>query len=256
MNARSMKTLFCLSLGTLLLIAAPAAAATMNYGNFAGDDFTYLNVTEENGEPNLLFTAPAVVGNSLVFSPDNFFSEVDPGPGAEIVDSQITTRIVAMAGQSLNNIFVEEAGDFTLVGLADDFAEASVGAAFFVTVTSVDGVPIANGPERRQNMQFTSGGGDNGGEYSLPGDAGTGVIWNGSVLIDVASLLPGENITGVRLSFDNTLTTLSGSATASAFIKKKINSGIIITPNIPEPSTIAMCLLGLVAVVARRGKAR
>jgi hypothetical protein len=226
------------------LFAVNSPAATMNYGDFMGATITYHDVTEENGEPTLLFSAPSVVGDTLEFNPVNFLAEIDPGPGAEIVDSTIVTVLEAKPGFFINNIEISELGDYTLIGLPAAFAQAEVGAAFFFEVLAVDGVLVGDGPTGSVNMLFTSGAGPNGGEFSLPGDACTAVAWEGTAFLDIdavmaASPYAGQSATSLRLTFDNTLA-VAADANASAFIKKKEIGGIIIRTNIPEPTTIAL----------------
>jgi hypothetical protein len=231
----------------------------MNYGDFMGNSVTYRNVTESNSEPNLLFTAPTVVGDTLEFNPLNFFAEVDPGPGSDITDSEINTLVEAKPGFFIDNIQISEEGDFTLVGVPGAFGHAGVGAAFFFEILGVNGVLVGDGPIGFASMQFTTGGGPNGGQYSLPGDAGT-APWIGSAFLDInaalaASPYAGQRATSVRLSFDNTLSAAADD-NASAFIKKKEIGGIIIRTNIPEPSTLAMValVLGASGMVLMRRK--
>jgi hypothetical protein len=107
-------------------------------------------------------------------------------------------------------------------------------------------------------MQFTSGSGPNGGQFSLPGDQGNATVWQGSAFLDIdaamnASAYAGQRATSIRLSFDNSLAAAAG-ADASAFIKKKEIGGIIIRTNIPEPSTFALLglALGSIGIVVMR----
>jgi hypothetical protein len=224
----------------------------------------YLGVTENNSEPAPLFDevpgtgSPDVVGNQISFNPQGFSSQ-SSGGAADLVDSTMTTIIMAKPGKAIDSIVIDEFGDYTLSGLAGGLAEATVGAGFFVTVLEIDNVPVGGIPTKTANMQFASGSGPNGGEYARPGDDGTTVTWQGTAFIDVVNYLNSLNIDGsatkVRLRFDNTLTT-AADAVSNAFIKKKEVGGVIITVdtnNIPEPSTIVLAALaGLGMVVARR----
>jgi len=259
----SRRFVFCLpvSLMVCALATSSAPAASMNWGDFVGDTVIFFDVTETNGEPALLFSMPSIAGDTLEVDPVNFFSEVDPGPGSDVTDSTLTTVVKALPGNRIDNLMVSEAGDFTLIGAPGSLATASVAAAFFFEVLEVDGVPVGDGPSGTINMVFSTGGGPNGGEYSLPGDGGTTVPWEGTAFIDVAAAMAasqyaGQNATLVSLSFDNTLST-TADANSSAFIKKKLIGGLTIETNIPEPSTIAVALLcglplGMVALRRRR----
>jgi hypothetical protein len=253
----SIAAFFAAALGTLFTQVAPAA--TMNYGDFVGDSVVYRNVTEENSEAGLLFSAPTVVGDTLEFNPVNFFAEVDPGPGSDITDSQIHTVVQARPGFFIDNIQIDEVGDYTLVGVPNAFGHAGVGAAFFFEVLAVNGTLVGDGPIGSASMQFTSGSGPNGGQFNLPGDVGTD-DWFGSAFLNIAGALSGtqyagQRVTSVRLSFDNTLSA-AADENASSFIKKKEIGGIIIRTNIPEPSTLAMIGLavGASSVVIMRRK--
>lgn len=245
----SRRFVFCLPVSFLVCALATmrAPGATQNWGDFIGDTIMYLDVTELNGEPNLLFSMPSVVGDTLEFDPVNFFSEVDPGPGVNITDSQLSTVVMANPGYFIDNFLISEAGDYSLTGLPGALAEANVGAAFFFTVLEVDGAAVGNGPSGVVNMQFTTGGGPNGGEFSLPGDAGVAVAWEGTAFVDIAAAMAaspfaGQNATKVRLTFDNSLSTIAA-ANASAFIKKKVIGGLTIRTNVPEPGSVMLALL-------------
>src|SRR5688572_3958434 len=207
------------------LPANQALAASMNYGDFVGNSVTYRDVTESNSEPNLLFSTPSVVGDTLEFDPVNFFAEVDPGPGSDITDSEINTVVEAQPGFFIDNIQISEEGDFTLEGTPGAFGHAGVGAAFFFEVLAVDGVLVGDGPIGFASMQFTTGGGPNGGQYMLPGDQGNNTPWIGTAFLDINAALAGspyagQRATSVRLSFDNTLSAAADD-NAAAFIKKK-----------------------------------
>ncbi len=247
MNSDPLKGIF-LALFLCALSVATASAGTMNYGDFMGDNITYEQVTEDNNQaPDvLLYSAPSVAGDSLLFDPVNFLSEVNPGPGAQIVDAQMSTTVRAKPGYLIDTLHISEAGDYTLIGLPDTNAQAWVGAAFFWKAFNAAGDLVG---DSTANMVFTSGGGEFGGQFSMPGDEGIAQIWEGSVTLDLSGLAA----TVVELTFDNTLST-SAEENASAFIKKKEISGIVITPElIPEPGSIVLLLLaGLGLFVVRR----
>jgi hypothetical protein len=239
-----------------------APAATMNHGDFVGDTVMYLQVTELNSEPNLLFSAPSVVGDTLKIDPVNFLSEAGgAGPAADITDSELNMVVMGQSGFFIQNLQISEAGDYTLIGAPGALAQAQVGASLFFEVLEINGVAVANGPSGNVNMQVTTGSGPNGGMYSLPGNVGTNVVWEGSAFLDIAAAMAaspfaGQNATKVRIEYENTLSTFAD-PTAAAFIKKKVISGLTIQTNIPEPGSIALALVGclpLVAMAIRRRK--
>jgi hypothetical protein len=241
--------------------ATPTPAATMNHGDFVGDTVMFLDVTETNGEANLLFSAPSVVGDTLKVDPNNFFSQVSPGPGADITESQLSMTVMGQGAFFIENLRIREQGDYTLIGLPGALGQASAGASLFFEVLEVNGVAVGGGPTGSVNMQFTTGSGPNGGEFNLPADAGTNVVWEGEAFLDIASAMAsspfaGQNATKVRVQFNNSLATFAD-ANAAAFIKKKVISGLTVQTNIPEPGSIALALLSaipLAAVALRRRK--
>ena len=94
----------------------------------------------------LLFSAPSVSGDTLEFDPVNFEVDVNPGPGVETLNSELHTVVEAKPGFFINNVFIAEVGDYTLVGLPGAFAHASVGAAFHFGVLAIDGSLVGDGP--------------------------------------------------------------------------------------------------------------
>jgi hypothetical protein len=203
-----------------------------------------------------------VVGDTLKVDPVNFFSEAGgAGPGADITDSELTMVVMGKPGFFVENLQISEAGDFTLIGAPGALGQAQVGASLFFEVLEIDGVAVGNGPSGNVNMQVTTGSGPNGGMYSLPGNAGTNIIWQGTAFLDIAAAMAaspfaGQNATKVRIEYENTLSTFAD-PTAAAFIKKKVIGGLTIQTNIPEPGSVALALvasLPLVAVAIRRRK--
>lgn len=258
------RCVLCLPVSLLLCAIAsrPAPAATQNWGDFVGDTVMYLSVTELNGEPALLFDEPSIVNDTLEFDPVNFYSEVDPGPGVDLTTSQMSMTIMAQPGYWLDNLMATELGRYSLVGLPGALGEAAVQGSFFFNVLEVNGAAVADGPAGTVSMQFTSGGGPDGGQYELPGDAGTLVPWEGKAFIDIGSAMDasryaGQNATKVRLTFINSLSTIAD-ANASAFIRKELIGSVSIQTNvIPEPGSVVLALLAgapLAYVAVRRRK--
>lgn len=229
-------------------------AGTFHWGDFAGPDVMFLDVTENNDETTSLFApepgmgGPVLLGNSLHLDPQGFSSQ-SSNNSADLIDSTLSTIIMAAPGASLNDITITEFGDYSLGGLVGSQATAQVGAAFFWTVLEVDNIPVSLSTQAT-NLILGTGAGPNGGVYNRPGDDGTAVIWNGVAQVNLGGYLASEMIDGavtkLRLTFDNTLQT-SAESGSNAFIKKK-SIDIDVNPTIPEPTTVLLLGISLALV--------
>jgi hypothetical protein len=254
---RSFQSLFGLvAILAISLAGATAYAGTFSWGDYVGDDVMYLDVTENNEEATALFApmpgvgGPIVSGNSLHLDPQNFSAQ-----GTELIDSTLSTVIMAAPGQGITDINIAELGDYSLGGLLGGQASAEVGAAFFWTVLEIDNAAV-NLATQATNLILGTGSGPNGGRYDRPGDDGTAIIWNGAANIDLSGYLDsidlGGKVTKVRLTFDNTLQT-SADDVSNAFIKKKSIDIDVHTENcIPEPTAAMLLSVGVVLLPRRR----
>jgi len=197
-----------------------------------------------------------VSGDGLQFTPLAAFSASTSGGGADITDGKLDTTIMTNTpAGAINNIFVTERGDYTLVGAGTATTSTSVGAPVFLTLTEVNGVGISPTALFSGNLLFTP----SGGTYDLIADPGTGVIWTGNLLIDVDAAMAALKIDGratkIVYHMDNTLTAIS-EASSIAFIAKK--DGIVrLEVNVPEPASCVLACMGLalLAMVGRRRQA-
>ncbi len=228
--------------GIISFIAAPLPAAIMNYGDFMGDNYTFVDVTEDNLEASLFYGAFSTGGDSLLVDPDGFAVQVNPGAGAALLDSELEMMIVPKGDASVDQIDFQEEGDYTITG--DGNVTAAI--SYFWQIVEVDDTPV----------DPISGNGN--GSFNTS-TAGTGELWSLGFNIDLAAELAaaeaaagqdfGDRITMVNFRFDNTLTATAADALSIAFIKKKQTSGIRIT--VPEPSTFLPLLLMSSALLAR-----
>ena len=244
-----------------LLVAAPALAAPINYGNFGGATVDYLQVTEDANSPGdnpPLFGPPTVTGDSIDFDPVGF-NAASAGGGADLTDGQLKFTVMAKPGKAINNVKFAEAGDVTLLGATfNDLTFASVSTHLFVDITEVDGTPISV-----VSVPITMPFSPSGGTYGLLSDGGGSPLfttaWTGSVSMDINSILTANGIpfrtgaTKIDVNLDNTLAALSQLGT-SALIAKKNANGVVITVNVPEPSTCLLATLGLALAGLKRRK--
>lgn len=236
----------------LFLISPVVLNAAIIYGDFTGTTVMYLDVTESNATDEQKFGAPEIFGDQLDFNPTNFRAQSD---GAAVInDSQLNMTIMSSSpANPITDVFIDEGGDFTLSGLGNAQAVATVGTNVQFTVTHIDGNPIT--PEvctDSAQLIFTP---NANGEFSLPADQGTAVPWTGNLDFDVAALLAScgvnGNATKVDVVLDNTLTATAADGGA-AFIAKKDFRGLTIT--VPEPSSMGLvcAMLGFFGLFVRR----
>ncbi len=241
--------------GVIGLLASPALA-DINYGDFSGNDFDFLSVTEDStsGDPLPLFGSPTVSGNSLDFNP-TFSANAEGAGGLDIVEGQLNFTVEAHDGASIDMLEFAEAGDYTLVdpGMIGTVATAaSVSAAFFIEVLEVDGVSIS-GVNANFNMTFSP----SHGTFNVVDD-GTALtmIWSGELNVDIQQMLADEGIFGdatmVSVALNNTLVASSEDGTI-ALIAKKDFDGLSVDV-VPAPGAIA--LLAIAGMVPRRRRRR
>jgi hypothetical protein len=231
-----------------LVLPSLVSAASLNYGDKVGADIIYRQVSEDSvTDPVPLYGNPAISGNALLFTPVNFGAFASNG-SLDITDSTLSTSIEAKPNKRIKQIAFAEAGDYTLVGGGTAATSAIVRAPYFVRVVEVDGAPITP-LLYTSSLTFTPSNGD----YFLPTDAGAGVTFVGSTLIDIDAILAGAGIQGeatkVLFSMNNQLIATSEQGTIS-FIKKKTADGVTITTVVPEPASLTA--VGALTLLVRR----
>ena len=209
-----------------LLLASPSAASII-YGDFAGNAVTYTDVTESSiTDPVPLYGPPAVFGDILDFNPIAFgaFSEFGP---PDITDGQLNFGIESEIG--LNSLTISESGDFSLAGMGG--AGTSVVANLLVSIEVLEIAGVAIDPMMMGEASIF--------EQDLSMGSG-GDFWSASVSFDF-SMFDGP-VTRVAVVIDNQL--LADSEIDSiAFIAKKDFE--IVPGVVPEPMTAALLALGL-----------
>ena len=238
----------------LMLSVSSVQADEFSYGDFVGDDVMYLDVREDTrSTPNMLFGTPDISGNRLDFDPTMFTAASDSSNPSQITDGQLNFTLMSSDNSfALDTVTIEENGDFTLTGLGNAAALATVGTAVNFTVLELNGSP-AMVPDGSAVMTFSP---DLSGEFSLDDEGiSTAEPWAGVLSIDIAQFLIDNNIDGfatkIEFAIDNTLTAASADGGA-AFISKKDFNGVSII--VPEPSSFALLgglLLGLAGLRRR-----
>lgn len=221
-----------------MLAASSSNASTMNYGTFTGATVDFIDVTEDNLLPSsLLYDVQGTVGDILLIDPNSFGVQQNPGPGTNLVDSELQMMVAAHDGGSVDMISFHEEGDYTILGNGN--VQASI--AYFWDILEVDHSPISpvsgSGSTSFQSTTNTSGG-----------------LWDIGFNVDLNASLADAGMSGtvtkVKFTFDNTLTASADDASSVAFIKKKQFGGVQIS--VPEPAGIFTGLIGMVGLLGLR----
>jgi hypothetical protein len=243
----------------LLVLAAPASAVPINYGDFAGTTVTYEQVTEDSiTDPTPLFGAPTVSANTLDFNPVGFGAFGQNG-GFDTTDGNLAFTITATPGNFITDITFSEFGTAALVdalGSGTNTTRARVTTPVFVDIIEVDGIGIDPVSFNTSLLfSYTPAITDPNQQTVRLGDDGEfDGLWSGSLLIDVNQVLTdaGEpfsiGATKVKIDLDNRLLAVSETGT-SALIDKKDVKGFSVTV-VPEPSSAALLLLGVAGLTA------
>jgi hypothetical protein len=258
--------LLCALTGGVLQIANAAHGAVV-YGNFNATDVNYLNVTETPTQlpgptPVELFGAPAVSGDSLLFTPSNFSVGVSGGSN-EFQDGHLSFDIATTDSSYPKIISLTEGGGWAVGGgtTATTAMESLIINQLFIT--SVNGVsvnPIVVTP----TITFTDT--NNGSasvvktsdsiEFESSAGFSTG-SWNASASFNLSAALAADgmtgSVTGLSMNLDNQLAVTS-ETNSDAFIDKKFFDVTTGSTPVPEPATAG--LIGMVVAAASMRRRR
>lgn len=220
----------------VLMAGVTGAASAISYpGPFTGDTVVFSDVEETSltdpgtalyGEP---VTPPPAI-DDLVFEPTTDFGAFAPNGAAtgDLTDGRLVFTLTADQGLFLDTISVSEGGQFLTTGTG------SVNAAGTIRLRDVNtSLPIGSAVE----FDFTE----------LPATNDEGGNWTGSGSIDLSS----AQLNSVEVIIENTLAASIGAENGSAFIDKK-NFDVNATTFVPEPGSLALLGLGMLALLSRR----
>src|SRR6478735_12685386 len=153
--------LMALATVAVLAIGPGAHAALINYGDFPvpSAGIVFQQVTESSGtDPVPLYGPPTPFVTGLDFDPTSFVSSSSGGSG-DITDGQLNFGVNGQGPGGytpINNIMVFESGDYSLLGAGTPATSVFAGAIVTVTVTGVNGLPVApfNLPSSNASVGF------------------------------------------------------------------------------------------------------
>lgn len=248
------------ALAVCFWLAASSSNAAILYGDFSDippGAVMYTDVTESSGTnpvPPPLYGAPDINGNNLDFDPSSFVAAASNGaPNTDITDGQLNFGFMTLPGAGLNSLFISEGGDYSLLGPGTTLTAVRATMLATVEITHVDGAALANPLTVQALSSF------NADAASSPGSN----FWGNTLFVDFGPVLanagygPNSYATKGEVVINNQLSAFSEvNPNTIAFIAKKdfkIIPGGDLDPNdIPEPTAMALCLLGGLGLATRR----
>ena len=213
--------LFLLVFALPVAMFIPTANATIYWQNPSGsaDDFDYSNGGSDNG----LFGEPNVIGNTLLFEPDNFRAESHDGT-SDITSDRLQFDILIHPGKEIKGIRIVEQGDYE-IHLAGTIM--TTGAMFLTNLSEYEVVS--------ETFQMTP---------AMPINTSGDGPWSGGVEFDSLGW------TKMRVVLNNNLIALSQAGTFSWTEKKRVEIEIIV----PEPTTVTLLAMGMAVFLRSKRK--
>jgi hypothetical protein len=223
-----------------------ALAAPINYGDFSGSSVMYLDVTETAntpGDDEPLFGSPVITGNKLDFDPAGF-TATSSGGTADITDGQLNFTVMSLPGSAISGIGFRESGEYSLLGTGTAATQVHYGLGIgSIVALEVDGVTLASPVVL---APANAGGSDN-----LAAGTDNLTPWSLSLNYDVNAALAAAKVpyvrgaTKIEVAIDNALVAISEAQSLAFIAKKDFMIDISTTPDIPEPTALALCGLAL-----------
>lgn len=231
-------------------LASATASATTFYADQTGASFFFQNMQEDTttaGDPEPIFGAPTVSGDTLIFTPTAFASNASGG-ASDQTNGTFRVDIVSQDNTSIaiEELLVTELGDYSLTGAGTSGTTASALAGAFLVINEVNvaGSIIATALATSVT-DFVS--------FDTPTQAGG---WTLSLYADISAFLDpfySDDVfaTSVSVVWNNDLATNSELGT-TAQIQKKIGLPAVTMEVIPEPGTGLLVGMGLLGMALRR----
>jgi hypothetical protein len=222
----------------------------IDYGDFVGNTLWFVGVGETEG----YFGAPQVIGDSIIFSPQDFAVETIDG-GIDYKNGHMWMTFLAKPGKDIDSIEIEEYGDYSLFGLGTENTYVEVSALATIRIEQVEGVDLVNPLEFQFEMLYkkSSDAFWDDGKFDLINDGAGAELWEGELNINVDQLLVDAGLVGkatkIYFTMDNILFAQSENGTI-AQIEKKSVGGFVVT--VPEPSTVLLLGLGCLGLLRRK----
>lgn len=212
-----------------LLAAAPAQAAIVT---LSGSTVNYTFNDSLLG----LFGTPSISGNTLYFTPINFYAQSLNGAGYSLTRDTVNVQVSAKAGYTLDALNLQETGDYQLLGRKSN---VNVGGQIRVFSLSqpLNQLTDSVTPTAPLNLKGSST-----------------HDWTAVAGIDLTQHPSSYSASPINVTLENLLTADTLKKNTLAYIEKKSIGLDVITSPVPEVKDWALMLagLGLVGLQMRR----
>jgi hypothetical protein len=231
------------------LLSAVSCLLVAYAGPASGYSFTVLNDV-----PAGSFGVGTPVGTTYQFNSPNMSASASGNFGFDLQNFTLTLRITAGAGETIDEIVIQEIGDILFSGTGTDLS-------YVLLTMSGSGVIEATTGGDIPDVAFNFGGiGDPWFPVSTPaslvnqsipgyGLTGGNTAYQGTLLLDIEALV--ADATQVTFTLNNGLWALSETGTSAFIDKNSVHINVV-----PEPTTAALICGGLLALSIRARRRR
>jgi hypothetical protein len=264
-----------------LFVMARVANASL-YGNFAGPNISYLNVTETDSQiagpppvtstPSGLFGAPALSppnSDNLAF-PALSFSDLVADGQFQLQDGQLTFNVTPTTNATIHSLSFDEGGAWRVDGPEGDASAEATLLFNDLRITAINGVALGQAiivdPTFSESDVIQSGSADVStaeGDITFTSTGGDAVgTWDITAEFNIDAALAAADKTGQVTSISVALndqlfaqtTSVDSTLTLASIDKKHFIVSGITTPGsvVPEPASLSLLLGGAMMMLRRR----
>jgi hypothetical protein len=224
--------------------------ANQSFGDLITSDYTFSwTQSIPSVNPGTSYGDPIIAGNTIDFSSPNFFANTIGSNNVALTEGTLNLTIMANPDKNIVGLTVNESGIYAFGPIVDPVTGVYVNAFANVTITQLNGnenvlIPTTSYPMNFSALPVGSLTAYKGGN---PGPD-PNVAYQGSMPINnLSSFLSGSNtgktVTGIKLSFDNSLASWTGNTLYSKINTQDVNinvSGVVV----PEPASLVLLGMG------------